>query len=154
MEIRRAYLQMIKAFPGGWDSMSGALGMSKAALENRIYERKGQGVLVETAIQMQAFSGTTHFAEAISQQSGGCFIQLPEIEHIDRDDLLSQFNVLYAELGVLSQEFNAAVADGEIDSKEKRQLTETGTHLHQAIQKLLALSFSIYCRPNAGGEDE
>ena len=33
---------MIRAFPVGWDAMAGALGMSRDALENRIYERKGQ----------------------------------------------------------------------------------------------------------------
>ena len=56
--MRKAYLSMIRAFPGGWDAMAGALGMSRDALENRIYERKGQSVLVETALQMQQFSSS------------------------------------------------------------------------------------------------
>lgn len=64
MNIRKAYLAMIKEYPGGWDAMSAALGMTRDALENRIYERKGQSVLVETALQMQIFSASSHFADA------------------------------------------------------------------------------------------
>ena len=33
MEIRKAYLSMIRAFPGGWDAMAGALGMSRGLIQ-------------------------------------------------------------------------------------------------------------------------
>lgn len=89
MEIKKAYLAMIKEYPGGWDAMSAALGMTRDALENRIYERKGQSVLVETALQMQLFSASTHFAEAVSQVSGGVFMKLPARNEHDRDELLA-----------------------------------------------------------------
>lgn len=146
MEIKKAYLSMIKAFPGGWDAMAAALGMSRDALENRIYERKGQSVLVETALQMQAFSGTTHFAEAIAQGSGGVFLKLPSGGDHDREELLDKFNELYAELGDLSTRFKESVADGEIDKREREGLTDAGQHIHRTVQELLTLTFQIYCR--------
>lgn len=147
MEIKKAFLSMIKAFPGGWDAMSAALGMSKDALENRIYERKGQSVLVETALQMQSFSSTTHFAEAVAQVSGGVFMKLPEHGDHDREELLSKFNELYGELGELSIKFKASVEDGEIDKRERADLSDVGQHIHRTVEELLTLTFQIYCRP-------
>lgn len=140
---------MIRAFPGGWDAMAGALGMSRMALENRIYERKGQAVLVETALQMQQFSGTTHFAEAVAQSSGGVFMQLPEHTDHDREELLAKFNELYAELGDLSVKFKESVKDNEIDSQERTELSGVGQQIHRTVEELLALTFTIYCRGGA-----
>lgn len=149
MEIKKAFLSMIKAFPGGWDAMAAALGMSKDALENRIYERKGQSVLVETALQMQSFSSTTHFAEAVAQVSGGLFMKLPEHGDHDREELLSKFNELYGELGDLSIKFKSSIEDGEIDKRERADLSDVGQHIHRTVEELLTLTFQIYCRPGA-----
>lgn len=138
---------MIKAYPGGWDAMSAALGMTRDALENRIYERKGQSVLVETAQQMQHFSGTTHFAEAVAQESAGVFVRLPERSNQDRDELLTKFNELYARLGDLSTKFRDYVQDNEIDKRERQDLSDVGQQIHRTVEELLALTFQVYCHP-------
>lgn len=150
MEIKKSFLSMIRSFPGGWDAMSGALGMSRDALENRIYERKGQSVLVETALQMQEFSGTTHFAEAVAQASGGLFMKLPDHNGMDREELLAKFNELYSKLGDLSTKFREYVKDDEIDQRERADLTDTGQEIHRTVEELLALTFQIYCHPAQG----
>jgi hypothetical protein len=134
---------MIKAFPGGWDALVGALGMSRDALENRIYERKGQGVLVETALQMQKFSSTTYFAEAVSAASGGTFVKLPDIE-LHNDDLMKKFNELYAELGKFSRDFNQATADEQIDRREEAILAADVDQMHKTLSELLGLVLRVY----------
>lgn len=149
MEIRQSYLAMIKGFSGGWDAMVGALGMSRDALENRIYERKGQGVLVETALQLQAFSGTTYFAEAVATASGGTFLKLPLDVATDNEPLLKKFNKLVAHLGTFSARFSEATADDEIDKREAADLTAIADEMHKTLAELLALSFRIYCRQEA-----
>ena len=150
MEIRKAYLAMIKEYPGGWDAMAAALGMTRDALENRIYERKGQSVLAETALQMQKFSNSTHFVEAVAQVSGGVFMKLPKHVDHDRDELLSKFNELYVELGDLSGKFREYVKDDEIDRRERADLSDVGQHIHRTVEELLTLTFQIYCKPSAG----
>jgi hypothetical protein len=137
---------MIKAFPGGWEGMAWAMGMSRSALENRIYERKGQALLVEHVIQMQHFSWTTLFAEEVAKDAGGFFMKMPEINDVDREDLLLKFNELYAELGELSTTFKASISDDEIDHDERNALTKTGSNIHRALEEMLALTFQIYCR--------
>lgn len=149
MDIKQSYLAMIKAFPGGWDAMVGALGMSRDALENRIYERKGQGVLVETALQMQKFSDSTCFAEAVATASGGTFIKLPGDLSSDNEALQAKFQALYIELGQFSKDFSTATADDLIDRREKAVLEADVARVHKIMAELLALTFRIYTPQSA-----
>lgn len=149
MEIRKAYLAMIKAFPGGWDSITGALGMTRDALENRIYERKGQGVLVELAFQLQAFADTTHFAEAVAVRSGGTFVKLPaDLEHCN-DPIGKKFREVSIHLGELSRRFDEATEDDVIDPKERHELEAIAAEMQKSISELMALSFRVFCKPDA-----
>ncbi|WP_107804234.1 YmfL family putative regulatory protein [Nitrosomonas oligotropha] len=152
MDTREAYTKMITAYPGGWPAMAAALGMTKDALENRVYERKGQQINVHTAMQLQAFSQTTLFAEAISQESDGIFVKLPDLNECDHEELLGKFNQLYAELGQLSEKFSHHTQDGKIDRREKRDLTNTSQQIHRTVQELMILTFAIYCPREAESE--
>jgi len=146
VNIRQSYLGMIKSFSGGWDAISAALGMSRDALENRIYERKGQDLGVQTALQMQAFSGTAMFAEAVAAVSGGTFLKLPSVDHIDNDSISDKFHELYEELGELSLEFREATKDGEVNAREKERINAIVDRMHQTMDELRALTFRVYCR--------
>lgn len=143
--LRAGLLACVSAMPGGMDAMAAALGLSRSALDNRIYERKGQGILLETAMQLQSTSGTTALAQAVAHLSGGVFVQLPDADAC-RDDLLGKFNELYAELGGLSSTFRVATYDGEIDVRERSALQSEAQRIHALLEQLLALSFSVYCR--------
>ncbi|MFZ6734727.1 YmfL family putative regulatory protein [Undibacterium sp. Ji42W] len=149
VNIRQAYIAMIKAYEGGWDAMAGALGMRHDALENRIYERKGQDLHVHTALQMQKFSRTTFFAEAVASASGGTFVLLPSLDHIDNESIADKFHELYAELGELSVEFQTATKDGEVDKKERQRINCVVDRMHKTMDELRALTFKFYCRETA-----
>lgn len=140
---------MIKAFPGGWDAICGALGLSRNALENRIYERKGQGVEVELALQIQTFTGTTHFAEAVALKSGGVFLRLPADLSDDNEAIGKKFRELNTRLGAFCQRFDEATADDQIDKRERADLILIANGMQKTISELLALSFRVYCEPDA-----
>lgn len=144
---REDYLKMIRAFPGGWAAMAAACALSKDALENRIYERKGQTVTVELAELMQSLSSTTFFAEGVARDAGGVFMLLPEAQDVGNDELLSEWNKVYARIGELSAKFSAAISDNDISKTEKADLREVSQQIHAEIEKLMALAFSVYCRP-------
>lgn len=99
---------------------------------------------------MQSLSDTKLFAEAISTESGGVFVMLPPQIEIDNEALLSKFNKLHSQIGLLSRRFNEATEDGEIDKRERADLAAIGDEIHRHTQELLALTFRIYCR----GEEE
>lgn len=149
--MRNTYLKMIKKMAGGWGEMLDALGMSRTALENRIYERHSQSVSVNLAQRMQQISGTTLFAEGVAQAAGGCFLKLPESSVVEREDLLQRFNALYVQLGELSSTFRDAVSDNKVDKKEKNVLEDKGQEISRTVQEILALTFLIYCERDRCG---
>ena len=149
MDLLSAYQEMIKVH--GWNGTAATLGMTKSQLEARVYEVKGSGMRVDTALVIQAYSGTTHFAQAIAAQSGGVFIQLPEGEGVTGEELHGKFHELYVELGRLSATYTAAIKDGQIDQRERADLVEISQQMHKTTQELMALMFQIYCRPAMAG---
>lgn len=149
MDLLSAYQEMIKVH--GWNGTAATLGMTKSQLEARVYEVKGSGMRVDTALVIQAYSGTSHFAQAVAAQSGGVFIQLPEGEGVTGEELHSKFHELYVKLGRLSETYTKAIADGQIDCRERADLEEISQQMHKTTQELMALMFQIYCRPAAAG---
>lgn len=134
----------------GWNGTAATLGMTKSQLEARVYEVKGSGMRVDTALLIQAYSGTSLFAQAVAAAAGGVFVQLPEGEGVTGEELQAKFHELYVELGRLSATYTAAIADGEIDGREREDLQEIAQQMHKTTQELMALMFQIYCRPAAG----
>jgi len=137
---------MIKATPGGWDVMCASLGMTRDALENRIYERRGQSVCVHLAQQMQTVSGTTLWAEAVAQQAGGTFVKLPDTGPIGNEELLAKFNDLYSEIGRLSQVFQSAILDDDINPGERHTLEHVGHQVNRKTLELLGVAFKVFCK--------
>lgn len=147
MDLLTAYQEMIKVH--GWNGTAATLGMNKSALEARVYEVKGSGMRVDTALLIQAYAGTSHFAQAVAKATGGVYIDLPTAEGPAGGDLEAKFHELYAELGNLSMTYSAATKDGEIDTCEKAKLEEIGQQMHKTMKELMALMFQIYCRPGS-----
>jgi hypothetical protein len=144
MELLTAYQEMIKVH--GWAGTAGTLGMSKSALEARVYEVKGMGMRVDTALLIQTYAGTKHFAQAVAHASGGVYIDLPEVEFVHDEDLGDKFQELVGELGDLSKTYGEAKKDGEIDARERAQLEDIAQQMHKTLQELTALMFHVYCR--------
>ena len=140
MNLRQAYIATIKAFPGSWDTMSAALAMTRDALENRIYERRGQDLTQQTALQMQIFSNTTYIAEAFAIESGGTFMKLPCVEHVGDEQVAAKFQELVEEIGLLSAKFRAATKDGFIDKKEEATIDGIVDAIHRTTAEFKALS--------------
>lgn len=152
MEILKAYQEMIKVH--GWAGTAATLGMAKSALEARVYEIKGQGMRVDTALLVQAHAGTTHFAQAVAHASGGVYIDLPTAECSHAEDLEAKFHELVCELGNLSKTYADAKKDGEIDARERSALEEIAQQMHKTLQELTGLMFRVYCRPTTTGSKD
>lgn len=145
MDLLSAYQEMIRVH--GWNGTAATLGMTKSALEARVYEVKGSGMRVDTALLIQSYAGTKHFAQAVAQASGGVYVDLPAAECTHGEDLEAKFHELVFELGHLSKTFSEAKKDGEIDSRERAELENITQQMHKILQELQALMFHVYCRP-------
>lgn len=128
--------------------MAAALGLTRDALSNRVYERKGQAVRTWHSLQMQEFTGTTLFAEAIAIQSGGVFTKLIEPGAVDREDLHAKFQELWSRVGELSRAYTDYTGDNHIDRDERADLQRISQEIQKVMQELMALMFQIFCSPD------
>lgn len=141
---------MINAYPGGHDGMAASLGLTPAALSNRMYELKGQQISVNQALAMQELSGSTAFAEYVARRADGTFTKLPDFNHLDRDELLSMFNRFHSRVGELSAKFERFAADGEFDRREREDFDDTTNEIHKSLSSLHAVVLALYCRDEVG----
>ena len=144
MELRDAKLKMIGKVRGTWEVAAAYLGMTVSALRNRAYETKGQVLSEDHCLALQELSGTTLYAEAIANASGGVFLKLPDDLSCENEALMKKFNDLYAELGTFSRHFTEATADEEIDQDERAMLEADAARMHKVLAELVALVFRIY----------
>lgn len=145
MDLLSAYQEMIRVH--GWNGTAATLGLTKSALEARVYEVKGSGMRVDTALLIQAYAGTKHFAQAVAHASGGVYVDLPTADDIHGEDLEAKFHELVSTLGDLSKASYDARKDGEIDARERAELEDIAQQMHKILQELMALTFHVYCRP-------
>jgi len=145
MELLKAYQEMIKVH--GWPGTAATLGMAKSALEARVYEIKGSGMRVDTALLIQAHAGTTHFAQAVAHATGGVYVDLPKAACAHDEDLEDKFHDLVSELGTLSKTYSAAKKDNEINASERADIEAKAQQMHKTLQELMSLMFHVYCRP-------
>lgn len=145
MDLLTAYQEMIKVH--GWNGTAGTLGMTKSQLEARVYEVKGSGMRVDTALLIQAYAGTKHFAQAVAHASGGVYIDLPAPDCIHGEGIDAKFRELVRKLGKLTATFESSIeGDDEIDARERADIETCSQEMHKTIQELVALMFHVYCR--------
>lgn len=151
--LRQLLVSIIRQYPDGWTGAAKHLGLpSSSALENRVYERRGQFLDAPSCIHLQNGVGSKVFAAAVAKMSGGVFVPLPQFETVDNTELLDLFNKLYSELGRLSATFSEAIADNSIDHHERQALTEISHLIHAKLQQLVSVAFLIYCDPEVEPE--
>nr|WP_275663732.1 YmfL family putative regulatory protein [Laribacter hongkongensis] len=143
--IKASLQLMCASHNGGWQAMADALGTSKASLENRIYQRKGQRMPVDMAMQMQDISRTTYFAEAVALASGGMFVPMPAVEVLNEDIQLKYIELL-DEVGAHAREYRAAIADGEVCKQERRRLERLGENICRRVTEINQLTFRIFSK--------
>ncbi len=127
--------------------MATMLGLnSKTALENRIYQVRGQSISIEEAMLMQRFTERTDFAQAVAHESGGVFIPLPPIDAaaLTGEDITDNFMAAYVELGEFTRQWRNATHDGKVCSAESTALWQKVRALTQRITAIAVLTDQIY----------
>jgi hypothetical protein len=144
MDRIQMYQEMIKVH--GRAATAATLGMTTAALDARVYELKGCGMRDNTALLIQTYSGTTLFAEWVAEQSGGVFVELPSEDDTNEEAIDESMLLLCEQLGDLARTYRQAKADGEIDRKEKADLSHKANDIHATLKKSLRTMFKVFCK--------
>jgi hypothetical protein len=147
--FKQTFLQMIEE-AGGRSDMAHCLGITLAALDNRVHEKgtPPQRVHPDMAIQMQLVSNTTLFAEEVARQSGGMFIPLPQsADQLDNEQIQDKFLRIVERVGELATCHRKATEDGHVDKNEQNDLEGIAHEIHRSVQEMLQLTYMIYSTP-------
>ena len=143
--MRSAIQKAIKSYNGGWAAMAAALGMSSIdALENRVYEKKGQSLSLHEAMMIEAISGTKYITEAMAARHNSVVIELPKGDKDNVDLFVIQSELQSAVTGVCKTVADSISDDGVIDNKEEKLINESKKEVHKAVEQLVHTAFLIY----------
>lgn len=135
---------MVRRFGHGPDALAAAMGLTSSALHNRRFEIKNQQLNEEELLTMQALSHSTLYAEYIAQRSGGVFVALTDVGDVDNDELLARQLELAQEVGELAHLMKDAIADGEINSRERDALYAEAGKLFRQAHELVGVAVMVY----------
>lgn len=152
-EINHAVREMAKSVSGGHAAVAAVLGYTKPALENRLYEVKGQRIGIDEAMLIQRISGRTDFAEAVASESGGVFVPLPEdvcCAALAEEEISTRFLNIIERGGEMVRKWRESTADGEVTEAELSALLAVFRRCVAEQAAVIELTRRYFCR--AGGD--
>jgi hypothetical protein len=142
--FRDSVLKTIRAFPGGWDAVSAALGMTRNQLENRVYERRDQELGSHAWLMMQKFTNTHHVIAHLAVESGGTFVKLPDLGNLCENAAQEKLQELVVEIGQLFSTYREAMEDHLITDKEQGRLNEIVDQINRTTLEFKALTLKCH----------
>ncbi|MDK4710811.1 YmfL family putative regulatory protein [Kingella negevensis] len=138
-QIQLALREMAKSPNGGHATTAAMLGLTLSALENRLYQIKGQALSIEQAMIMQRMTERTNFAEAVARESGGVFVKLPELDAaaLLGLDITEDFLHTFRDVGLLWDEWREMTEDGKLESEESARFWR---RVHLSVCRLLGIA--------------
>ena len=122
MAMKRTIIEMIEKIPSGKSAVAGFLGLTESALNNRLYQTKGQRFTCEELVAIQQAFGLTDYTDELCRQAGGVFVPLPQFSQLDNVELSHLQIKEAAARGLLFETLHEALLDGEINAAEERVL--------------------------------
>lgn len=144
--INQALREMAQSPNGGYATSAAMLGMTKAGLENRLYEVKGQRLSIDDAMLLQRLTERTDFAEAVAAESGGVFVPVPEMDAaaLLGEDIREHLHCSIEELGCLFRTWRNSTADGCLDKAESAEMWRKVRGVVNRLVSAAALTDRIY----------
>ncbi|QXC99349.1 YmfL family putative regulatory protein [Klebsiella sp. PL-2018] len=122
--INTAVSLMCKAHKRGRQGMAGDLGMTFDVFNNHLYQRCGSRFFTHAELErMEDLSGTSYFTEYQANRKGKLLVDIPKPGSIDKVDLYDIEMKALVAAGQLASAKIAAEADGVIDHREHKTLS-------------------------------
>nr|DAR86411.1 MAG TPA: regulatory protein [Caudoviricetes sp.] len=144
--INQSLRRMASAPNGGHSTCAAMLGLTCAALENRLYGIKGQQISIEQAMLLQRLTESTDFAEAVAQESGGVFVALPELDEAAMVglDIQEGFLNLFTQLANMVQKHSDITQDGRVTKWESAVLWREVSKISQQLAAVAVMTDRVY----------
>ncbi|MEQ4627649.1 YmfL family putative regulatory protein [Providencia manganoxydans] len=151
-----AIRKTISSLPGGYDEAPEWLGkkdtdnptgVTTQSLYNRLRTDGDQLFPLGWAMVLQQASGNHFIANAVAKASGGVFVPHPDIGDVDNDDINIRLMEALTAVGEYCERIKKAIADGEIDDREKQEIDDSFHVTNVKFHEHLSLVYRVFCRP-------
>lgn len=143
MAMKRTIIGMIDRCQGGKSAVAGFLGLSEQALNNRLYQTKGQRFTCEELMAIELEYGVSDWSDEVNRRLGKVAVSVPNIEELDEVELSALQLRELAERGILFSKLSGFLADGVITSVEASILRKLVHRFQsatlQAVESVIAL---------------
>ncbi|MCK3656419.1 hypothetical protein A4G19_13880 [Pasteurellaceae bacterium Macca] len=143
MAMKQTIIGMIEKCTGGKPAVAGFLGLTEQALNNRLYQTKGQRFTDEELIAIEQEYGVSDWSDEINRRLGKVSFAVPNMDEFDHTELSTLQLQELASRGMLFEKLNEFLADGVLTGVEtsilRKLLHRSQTATGKTIEATIAL---------------
>lgn len=139
VDYSKALLHVATQFPGGHSAAAAFLGMDRTQFRNRLYEIKGQRLMLDDQVALSVASDSNAWIDALCEAHGGVFVRVVDGPVGDLS-VLESISVVWKEIGDVGGCVQSALADSRVNKHEVDALKQ---QTREAIQALLGLQSKL-----------
>lgn len=147
MKVAIAAYDTVHDYTGSLEALSEALGLKSAqVLRNKVNlnEEKSHHLSLREAQLLMKATGNTRILEALADDIGGIFIQLPKHGSANMLSAVNSISSMSKEFGALIEEVAGDIADGVITTTEYKRIEKEAGKLRLALSAMIADLSAIY----------
>ncbi|UNH43510.1 hypothetical protein MNY66_05920 [Moellerella wisconsensis] len=133
--VKEVVKEMCKAMPGGRSAMAGALGISEASFNNKLYEKNGCRFFEHDDLEaMEELSGTKLLVEYHMDRHDmvpAAKFDPAKLDAVELHDMRTELSALYAKLALLTHE---SLSDGRLTKRERKELAKKRAILFAGVE--------------------
>ncbi len=147
MKVAIAAYDTVHDHTGSLEALSEALGLKSAqVLRNKVNlnEEKSHHLSLREAQLLMKATGNPRILEALADDIGGIFIQLPKHGSANMLSAVNSISTMSKEFGSLIEEVAGDIADGVITTTEYKRIEKEAGKLRLALSVMIADLSAIY----------
>lgn len=147
MKVAIAAYDTVHDHTGSLEVLSEALGLKSAqVLRNKVNlnEDKSHHLSLREAQLLMKATGNPRILEALADDIGGIFIQLPKQGSANMLSAVNSISTMSKEFGALIEEVAGDIADGVITTTEYKRIEKEAGKLRLALSAMIADLSAIY----------
>lgn len=147
MKVAIAAYDTVHDYTGSLEALAEALGLKSAqVLRNKVNlnEEKSHHLSLREAQLLMKATGSPRILEALADDIGGIFIQLPKLGSANMLSAVNSISTMSKEFGALIEEVAGDIADGVITTTEYKRIEKEAGKLRLALSAMIADLSAIY----------
>lgn len=144
MAMKKTIIEMIEKCRGGKSAVAGFLGLSEQALDNRLYQTKGQRFTDEQLIAIESEFGVSDWSDEINRRLGKVSFTVPNVDELDLVELSHLQLRERASSGLFAEKLCEFLDDGVLTKVETEILRKLLHRSQQAKVQMLESAIVIY----------